>query len=129
MSVVVVNVLTVPAGSGAVLEERFAGRAGQVERAPGFEGFSLLRPVEGTDQYLVWTRWRSREDFQAWMASQAFTAGHGGAGSAPGGPPGGGPAGGGAPAAGGPSGRGGPPVSTASQVWIFEVAQDATPQG
>ena len=76
MSFVVVNVLSVPEGSGEVLETRFAGRAGAVDAAPGFERFELLRPVEGTDDYLVYTRWRSREDFEAWTASQAFERGH-----------------------------------------------------
>src|SRR5207249_55795 len=47
VSVVVINVLTVPEGSGEVLEKRFAARAGAVEKAEGFEGFQLLRPLEG----------------------------------------------------------------------------------
>ena len=29
----------------------------------GFEGFELLRPVEGDHRYYVYTRWRSEEDF------------------------------------------------------------------
>src|SRR5690242_10231893 len=76
MSVVKINVLTVPAEMREHLEQRFAGRAGMVEQADGFEWFELLRPVEGTDTYLVYTRWRSEEDFQAWQSSAAFGAGH-----------------------------------------------------
>ena len=75
-SVVKFNVLTVPEGAGATLEERFAKRAGLVENQPGFEEFQLLRPVEGTDKYLVYTRWRSEEDFQAWVSGEAFQRGH-----------------------------------------------------
>jgi heme-degrading monooxygenase HmoA len=56
MSFVAVNVLTVPEGAGSTLEQRFARRAGSVEAAPGFEHFELLRPLEGTDSYLVYTR-------------------------------------------------------------------------
>ncbi|WP_239516663.1 antibiotic biosynthesis monooxygenase [Streptomyces sp. ICC4] len=67
MSIVKINALTVPAEQREVLEQRFASRAGSVEGSDGFEWFELLRPVEGTDQYLVYTRWRSEEDFQAWM--------------------------------------------------------------
>ncbi|MYU16003.1 antibiotic biosynthesis monooxygenase, partial [Streptomyces sp. SID8361] len=67
MSVVKINVLTVPEEQREVLEKRFASRAGTVENSDGFEWFELLRPVEGTDTYLVYTRWRSEEDFQAWM--------------------------------------------------------------
>ena len=77
MAYVVINVLTVPEGRGETLEQRFAGRAGMVEKAAGFEHFELLRPVEGTDAYLVYTRWRSRADYEAWLASQSFERAHG----------------------------------------------------
>jgi heme-degrading monooxygenase HmoA len=104
MSYVVINVLTVPGGDGTVLEQRFAGRAGLVEQAEGFEAFELLRPVDGTDRYLVYTRWRSAADFEAWQASRAFGQGH-------------------AQAA---RDRGAErPASTAGEVWQFEVAQQA----
>ncbi|WP_433244039.1 antibiotic biosynthesis monooxygenase family protein [Streptosporangium sp. CA-135522] len=76
MSVVKINVLTVPAEQRAELERRFSGRAGMVESADGFEWFELLRPQEGTDRYLVYTRWRSEEDFKRWTDSQAFQRGH-----------------------------------------------------
>ena len=76
MSVVKINVLTVPENMRDELERRIAGRAGLVENAEGFEGFELLRPVEGSDRYLVYTRWRSEEDFQNWMNSAAFQHGH-----------------------------------------------------
>lgn len=76
MSFIAINVLTVPAGAGATIEQRFARRAGTVEQAPGFEYFELLRPLSGTDAYLVYTRWRTREDFEAWTASQDFADGH-----------------------------------------------------
>ena len=89
------------------LERRFAGRAGAVEASDGFEWFELLRPVEGTDQYLVYTRWRSEEDFQKWHVSQDFARGH----------------------AGGAEGVAPPrPAAHASQVWSFEVLQHAGPK-
>ena len=104
MSVVVINVLSVPDGNGEVLEQRFAGRAGLVDKAEGFEGFELLRPTDGTDRYLVYTRWRSEEDFRAWQSSRAFSAGH-------------------ARAARDRDGES--PASTAGEVWQFEVIQQA----
>lgn len=108
MSVVKINVLTVPADQAEVLERRFAGRAGAVEGSDGFEWFELLRPVEGTDRYLVYTRWRSEEDFQAWQASQDFTRGH-------------------AQAA---TDRGSSsPAATGSEVWSFEVVQQSAATG
>lgn len=67
MSVVKINVLTVPAEQRETLEKRFAARAHAVENSDGFEWFELLRPVEGTDTYLVYTRWRDEASFQAWL--------------------------------------------------------------
>ena len=106
MTFVAVNVLTVPAGRGEVLEERFAGRAGSVEKAPGFQRFELLRPVEGTDTYLVYTRWDNREDFEAWTALQSFGRGH-------------------AQASGRPAED--RPAATGSTIWSFEVVQATDP--
>ena len=118
MSVVVINVLTVPEGSGEVLEGRFAARAGAVEGSEGFEGFQLLRPVEGTDKYLVWTRWRSKADFEAWRDSQAFAQGHAQASqdrhSA-------------ASAHSRAPGADERPASTGSEVWELEIVLDVAP--
>ena len=98
MSFVAINVLTVPEPMRQVLEERFANRAGEVERMDGFEYFELLRPVAGQDNYLVYTRWESQEAFQGWVQSQAFTKGHAQSSS-------------------------NGPASTGSEIWTFEVAE------
>ncbi|MEU9101220.1 antibiotic biosynthesis monooxygenase [Streptomyces sp. NPDC048361] len=116
-SVVKINVLTVPDEQREVLEKRFASRAGSVENSDGFEWFELLRPAEGTDQYLVYTRWRSEEDFQNWMATSMRGA-HGG-GQGQGG------------AHGGAQGEGGErpkPAASGSTLWSFEVVQQAAPK-
>ena len=102
ISYVAINVLSVPQGAGSTLEGRFAARQGAVDSAPGFEHFELLRPLEGTDDYLVYTRWRSEQDFRAWRASQSFGQGH-------------------ASAAGRPEGSA--PAATGSTIWAFEVVQ------
>ncbi|GAA3922424.1 antibiotic biosynthesis monooxygenase [Streptomyces gulbargensis] len=108
-SVVKINVLTVPAEQREVLEQRFASRAGAVEGSDGFEWFELLRPLEGTDQYLVYTRWRSEEDFQAWM-NGSMKAAHQGT-------------------AGGEGGAERPkPAASGSTLWSFEVVQQASPK-
>ena len=108
MSYVAINVLTVPEGGGEVLEQRFAARQGAVDAAPGFEHFELLRPVEGTSDYLVYTRWRSEADFTAWRDGQAFGRGH-------------------AQASGRPEGQ--RPAATGSTIWAFEVAQVSSGAG
>lgn len=76
MSVVKINALEVPPQMANVLEERFANRAGEVEKLPGFEGFALLRPMSPGGRYYVYTRWRSEEDFQHWVQSDEFQRGH-----------------------------------------------------
>jgi heme oxygenase (mycobilin-producing) len=109
-SVVKINALTVPDQMRETLEKRFAGRAGAVENSDGFEWFELLRPVEGTDKYLVYTRWRSEEDFQAWM-SGPMQAAHRGGGEG--------------------TGEGGErpkPAAAESTLWSFEVIQQTGPK-
>jgi heme oxygenase (mycobilin-producing) len=68
--------ITVPRERFGEFEQRFATRAGKVEDAIGFEGFELLRPNDEREVCLVLTRWRSEEDFQAWIASSEVSAGH-----------------------------------------------------
>jgi heme-degrading monooxygenase HmoA len=76
MSVVKINAIDVAPGAGPELERRFAERAAEVEGMPGFEGFELLRPVEGEERYFVYTRWASEEAYRAWVGSDAFKRGH-----------------------------------------------------
>jgi heme oxygenase (mycobilin-producing) len=76
MSVVRINAITVAPDRAPELERRFAGRAGEVAKSPGFEAFELLRPSDSRDVYLVYTRWRSQDDFDAWVSSAAFQHGH-----------------------------------------------------
>ncbi len=104
MSVVKINVIEVPEGRGGVLEQRFAARAGEVETVDGFESFDLLRPTEGTDRYLVVTRWRDEAAFQAWLTSSAFQRGHASGGQAP---------------------SGDAPAAVGSELWGFEVVTSA----
>ncbi|MBB6118593.1 antibiotic biosynthesis monooxygenase family protein [Nocardiopsis algeriensis] len=118
MSVVKFNVLTVPEGAGPTLEERFAKRAGLVEGQPGFEDFQLLRPVEGNDKYLVYTRWRSEEDFQNWVNGPSFRKGHAQA-AADAGRSGDGHGHG----HGHGHGEGSGPAATGSEIWTYEVVQ------
>ena len=76
MSVVKINAITVPKDRFDEFERRFASRAGKVESAEGFESFELLRPNDDREVCLVVTRWRSEDDFQNWLKSADFAAGH-----------------------------------------------------
>ena len=115
MSVVRINVIEVPPGRGAVLEERFAARAGEVDTVDGFNSFELLRPTDGTDRYLVVTRWRDVASYEAWVASESFARSHGerepatvGSGSEVHSP-----------------GAGSQAAGTGSELWSFEVVVSA----
>ena len=101
MTVIKINAITVPPGSGDELAQRFAARAGAVDGQEGFEGFELLRPTDGRDQWLVVTRWRDEASFQSWVSSPAFAHGHAGAGR--------------------PSVHGGP-VAVSSELWSYEIS-------
>jgi heme-degrading monooxygenase HmoA len=118
MSVVVINAVTVPEERRAEFEERFAKRAGKVSGSPGFEAFELLRP-DGSDRYLVYTRWRSEEDFQRWTESRAFAEGHAQAAA---------DAGHGHRHGHGHGHGHGGPASTGAELWSFEVVERATPK-
>ena len=79
MTVIKINAITVPEESGDELARRFAARAGAVDNQEGFEGFELLQPTDGRNQWLVVTRWRDDEAFNAWVSSPSFAHGHAGA--------------------------------------------------
>lgn len=103
MTVVKINVISVPGGSGDELAKRFAARAGAVDNQDGFEGFELLQPTDERTQWLVITRWRDEEAFQGWLNSPAFAHGHRSAAER---------AGGEAPT----------PVATHSELWSYQIA-------
>lgn len=122
MTVIKINAITVPADSGDELAHRFAARAGAVDGQPGFEGFELLKPTdEGRNVWLVVTRWKDEESFQAWIHSENFARGHAHAGGSA-------PAGHGHGDEGHPHGDhgGAKPVGVSAELWGYEVAGGST---
>jgi heme-degrading monooxygenase HmoA len=109
MTVVKINAITVPADSGDELGRRFAARAGAVDSQDGFEGFELLKPTDDRTTWLVVTRWRDEESFQAWTSSPAFGHGHRSASER----------------AGGPTQQ---PVGVHSELWSYVPAGGSTPE-
>jgi heme-degrading monooxygenase HmoA len=103
MGFAVMNIVSVPEDRRAEFERRFERRAQLVDNQPGFVRFLLLRPTQG-DRYVVMTLWESKEDFERWVRSDAFRAGH--AMSA--------------------SDRGPEqvPVASSSEIWQFEVIEE-----
>jgi heme-degrading monooxygenase HmoA len=102
MSVVKINAITVPRERLPEFAQRFASRAGRVSGAEGFEAFELLAPNDEREVCLVVTRWRSEDDFQAWVQSADFAAGHA-------------------------QHRSSGPVGTASELWSFDVLEREGP--
>jgi heme oxygenase (mycobilin-producing) len=122
MTVIKINAITVPADSGDELARRFAGRAGAVDDQDGFEGFELLKPTDERNVWLVVTRWRDEDAFQAWLGSSAFRRGHaGGPGQASSGEEADHGAGHGHVAADADAGEQ-RPVGVASELWSYETA-------
>jgi heme-degrading monooxygenase HmoA len=76
MTVIKINAITVEADSGDEPAKRFAARAGAVDDQDGFEGFELLQPTDDRTTWLVLTRWRDEDAFNAWVSSPAFAHGH-----------------------------------------------------
>jgi heme-degrading monooxygenase HmoA len=122
VTVIKINAITVAADSGDELAKRFAARAGAVDDQDGFEGFELLQPTDDRTTWLVITRWRDEEAFNAWVSSPAFGAGHQSEGKAEGGHP-----------HGSGAGEGGEapkrPVGVSSELWSYTIAGGSAPTG
>ena len=124
MSVIKINAITVDPESGDELAHRFAARAGAVDAQDGFEGFELLKPTDDRNTWLVITRWRDDEAFNAWLTSPAFAHGHRAEPSEPG------PSGEGTGAGHGHAGHGEAqqrPVGVHSELWSYVVAGGSRP--
>lgn len=80
---VVMNRIPVQPQYAEAFEARFRDRAGEVDRMPGFIRTLVLRPEAEDDPYVVLTFWESREAFEAWTKSEAFTRGHAQSGRLP----------------------------------------------
>jgi heme-degrading monooxygenase HmoA len=73
--IVVANRIPVAKGYEKEFEKRFENRFG-VQGMKGFVRFELLRPLQGSDYYVVKTYWETPEDFHAWTQSDAFKQAH-----------------------------------------------------
>jgi len=74
--ILVANRILVAPEHRPAFEHLFATRARRVDEMPGFIANQVLRPVSGTDAYVIQTLWESRAHFVAWTKSEAFVAGH-----------------------------------------------------
>lgn len=75
---IVMNRFPVNPDYAGQFETRIANRPRLVEQQPGFIRVQLLRPDRPDLPYIVLTMWETRADFEAWVNSPDFTAGHAG---------------------------------------------------
>lgn len=84
MTWIAVNRITVEKPEEAdQIVEAFRHRPKKVDDRPGFEGLEVWREEE-RKEVLVMTRWKRKEDFEAWVESDAFRQAHRGARGSPG---------------------------------------------
>ena len=65
-----------PLAEMAALERAFQERARLVDAHSGFLGLELLRDIRENGRYVLLTRWRSRDDFSAYMKSGDHARAH-----------------------------------------------------
>lgn len=77
------NRFKVKSGEETAFETLWRNRDRRLEKVNGFDGFLLLRGGTATDEngasytlYVSHSRWRSEDDFLAWLRSDAFRATH-----------------------------------------------------
>ena len=78
---IAMNRFQVAEGRESEFEDVWKTRETYLDEVPGFEEFHLLRGATqaGITTYVSHSRWKSREDFEAWTKSEAFRKGHAGA--------------------------------------------------
>jgi heme oxygenase (mycobilin-producing) len=72
---VVMNVVNVKEERREAFERAFLGRDSHVHKAEGFAGFELLRR-DGSDEYVVLSRWQNVASYEAWRDGDLFRRSH-----------------------------------------------------
>lgn len=75
-SFVAINFITCKEHYKPRFEELFGSRAHAIDRMPGFEYMEVLKPLDGSDIYLIVSHWDSQESFKEWTKSKEFLEGH-----------------------------------------------------
>ena len=73
--IAIMNSLPVREGAADRVVARFAESRGYVQDFPGFVSMEVLKSAD-EDEVLVVTRWRDREAFDGWVASEEFSRAH-----------------------------------------------------
>lgn len=73
---IVANRVPVAQGWEDTFEERFAKRAGQIDKQPGFVSMQILKPQSDDTPYVVLTTWQDKAAFEGWVGSEDFKLAH-----------------------------------------------------
>ncbi|WP_025028713.1 antibiotic biosynthesis monooxygenase [Caldalkalibacillus mannanilyticus] len=76
---VISNTIKVKKGTGDQFISRF-GRLSGVEQTPGFITVHLLqtRGTEEYDEFVIWSKWESKESHDEWTKTESFRQSHSG---------------------------------------------------
>lgn len=89
-SYIATNRFKVRDGKSAAFEKRWADRKSRLSQLEGFDFFALLKKIDASgtmnpkddshENYISFTVWNKKENFEAWRSGEAFKEAHGGGG-------------------------------------------------
>jgi len=74
---VVMNRMNVPVQHEEQIKKAFVHSTKSMNQVEGFIDFQLMHSKEN-NEFLVYTKWQSEDDYQAWKTSEAFNQSHAG---------------------------------------------------
>lgn len=73
---VVSNRVYVVESYAAQFEQRFAHRAGEIDKQPGFVSMAVMKPASEGAPWVVQTHWQDKAAFDNWVGSEDFRRSH-----------------------------------------------------
>lgn len=83
--IVAISRITVTNGNAEALAQQYIQRSHYVDAMPGFHSMEVLRNSDNPCEFLVYTRWETREAFDAYYKAHAFRQAHRNVATIPGG--------------------------------------------
>ncbi len=74
--IVVMSSIRVSAGDSDALADQYRSRSRIAEDQPGCLGIEILRDTDAPDHFVVYSRWRNRDAYDAYRRSSAYRLAH-----------------------------------------------------
>lgn len=74
--IVVMSRIRVSSGDPDALAEQYRNRLRVAEDYPGCLGIEILRNNDSSDEFVVYSRWRDRDSYDAYRQSAAYREAH-----------------------------------------------------